>query len=66
MTTLIKRNISLWLEYGFKGLMLWHHGRENGDMQVDMVLEKELRVLHPSPKISERTETLGFEWSFET
>ena len=29
----------------FRGLV-HHHGRKHGDMQADMVLEKELRVLH--------------------
>ena len=40
--TLIKESISLGLAYSFRGLVHYHHG----SMQADMVLEKELRVLH--------------------
>jgi hypothetical protein len=32
--------------YSFRGLVHYHHGRKHGSMQADMVLEKELRVLH--------------------
>jgi hypothetical protein len=35
----------LGLAYTFRGLVLYH-GRENGGTQANMVLEKELRVLH--------------------
>jgi hypothetical protein len=28
------------------GLVHYHHGRKHGGMQVDLVLEKELRALH--------------------
>ena len=44
--TLIKENISLGLAYSFRGLVHYHHGRKHGSVQADMVLEKELRVLH--------------------
>ena len=30
----------------FRGSVHYHHGREHGGMQADMVLEKELRVLY--------------------
>ena len=30
----------------FRGLVHYHHGRKHGSVQADMVLEKELRVLH--------------------
>ena len=30
----------------FRGLVHCHHGRKHGGTQADMVLEKELRVLH--------------------
>jgi hypothetical protein len=43
----IKERISLGLAYSFRGLVHYHHGRKHGSMQVDMVLEKELRVLCP-------------------
>ena len=34
------------LAYSFRGSVYYHHGRKHGSMQADMVLEKELRVLH--------------------
>ena len=49
IATLIKENIYLGLTYIFKGLVYFHHGRKLGDRQVDMVLKKELRVLHFAP-----------------
>jgi len=30
----------------FRGLVHFHHGEKRGSIQRDMVLEKELRVLH--------------------
>ena len=44
--TLIKENIELGLAYSFRGLVHYHHGGKHGCMQADMVLEKELRILH--------------------
>ena len=44
--TLIKENISLGLAYSFRGSVHYHHGGKHDSMQADMVLEKELRVLH--------------------
>ena len=37
----------------FRDLVLYHHGRENVCLQADMVLEKELRVLHPDQQAAE-------------
>ena len=34
-----------WLT-SFRGLVCRHHGKKHGSVQADMVLEKELRVLH--------------------
>ena len=34
------------LAYSFRGSVHYHHGRKHGSIQADMVLEKELRVLH--------------------
>jgi hypothetical protein len=45
MTTLIKENISLGPAYGFKELVHCHRGKKPGDIQADMKLEKEPRVL---------------------
>ena len=30
----------------FRGLVYYHNGRKHADMQVDMVLEKEINVLY--------------------
>jgi hypothetical protein len=37
MATLIKENMSLELEYGFRGVVHYWHGRKHGSMQLDMV-----------------------------
>ena len=42
------------LVYSFRGLVCYHHGEKHGGMQADMVLEKELRVLHLDPKAARR------------
>ena len=34
------------LAYNFRGSLPYHHDGEHGSIQEDMVLEKELRVLH--------------------
>jgi hypothetical protein len=34
------------LVYRFRGLVHCRHGGKHGSMQVDVVLKKELRVLH--------------------
>ena len=56
MATLIKG-----LVYSFKGLVHYHQYTEHGVMQADMVLGKELRVLHLDLKAtgSELCATLG-------
>jgi hypothetical protein len=47
-TTLIRENINSFISSGH-----YHHGQKHGGMQVDIVLEKELRVLHLDPQIAE-------------
>lgn len=46
MAPLIKESIYLGLAYRFRSLVHDCHGGKYGDMQTDMVLEKEPRVLH--------------------
>jgi hypothetical protein len=46
ISMLRKKNIYLRLMYGFRGSVHCHHGREHGNIQADMVLEKTLRILH--------------------
>jgi hypothetical protein len=46
MATLKKANISLGLVYKFRGSVHYRHGRKHDRVQADMVLGKELRVLH--------------------
>ena len=36
----------------FISLAHYHHGGKHGGMQADMVLEKELRVLHLDPQVA--------------
>ena len=38
----------------FRSLVHCHYGREHGSMQADMMLEKELRVLHLDPRAAGR------------
>jgi len=45
----IKDNVELGLAYQFRGSVHCHHGRKQGNVQADMVLE-EPRVLHLNPK----------------
>ena len=52
--TLIKGNISLGLAYRFRGSVHYHHNRKPGSLQADMMLEKELRVLHLDSKATRR------------
>jgi hypothetical protein len=42
------------LSYLFRGLVHYHHGRKHGGMQADMVLWKELGVLHLNPQATGR------------
>jgi hypothetical protein len=46
MATLIKKNVELGLAYSFRGFVYYHQGEKHANMQADMMLEKELRVLH--------------------
>jgi hypothetical protein len=41
------------LAYNFRGSVHYHHGRKHGTMKADMVLQKELRVLHLDPQAAE-------------
>jgi hypothetical protein len=41
------------LAYSFRGLLYYSHGRNHGSVQADMVLKKELRVLHLDPQAAE-------------
>jgi hypothetical protein len=41
------------------------HGRENGGMQEDMVIEKELRIVHPDPKAAGEG-TLGLAGAYSS
>ena len=50
--TIIKENPLLILAYYFAGLV-FNHGRKHGGFQADMVLEKELRVLHLGSQAAE-------------
>jgi hypothetical protein len=38
----------------FRGLVHYHHGRKHGNMQKDIELEKELRVLYQDPQAAAR------------
>ena len=53
MTSIVKVNIELGLAYSFRGSVHYLHGEEHGCMQADMVLQKELGVLHLAPKAPE-------------
>ena len=53
MTTFIKEKHLLGLVYSFRGLVYYHHSRKHGSVPTDMVLEKELRVLHLDPMTAE-------------
>jgi hypothetical protein len=44
----------LGLAYSFRGSVYYHHGRKHGSVPADMVLEKELRVLHFDLKAAKR------------
>jgi hypothetical protein len=42
----------LGLAYSIRGSVCYYHGGKHGSIQADMVLEKELRVLHLDKKIA--------------
>ena len=52
--TLIKEKISLGLAYSFRGLVHYHCGGKHGGKQEDIVLQKELRVIHLDPQATDR------------
>ena len=56
MTTaiFIKENIQLRLIYSFRGLVHYHYAEKHDIMQTDMLVEKELRVLHLDPQATGR------------
>jgi hypothetical protein len=39
---------------GFKDSVHFHHGRKHGSIQADLVLKKELRVLHLDVKATRK------------
>ena len=43
----------------FRGLVCYHHGGKQGDMQATIDLEKELRALHPDTQTAERGTDTG-------
>jgi len=43
------------LAYSFRGSVHYRHYGRQGSIQADMVLEKELRVLHLDPQAAEWT-----------
>jgi hypothetical protein len=51
---LIKDNILLGLAYSVRGSVHFHYGRKHSSVQADMVVEKELSVLHLNPTASRR------------
>ena len=53
MATLIKENISLGMAYSYRD-SVHCNGRKHGSIQADMVLEKELRVLHLDSKAARK------------
>ena len=55
MATLIETAFKNSLAYSLRGLVHNHHGRKHSSMRADMVLEKELRVLHLDPQAAEET-----------
>jgi hypothetical protein len=46
MTTATLTKLRLGPAYRFEGPVHYHHGGKHGSIQADMMLEKELRVLH--------------------
>jgi hypothetical protein len=45
------KNNQLGLAYSFRDLVHYHHGGKHGSMQVDMMMENELRVLDPKTAV---------------
>jgi hypothetical protein len=57
-------SIELELVYSFRDLICCYHGREHGSIQVEKVLEKELRVLHLSLQTVGKKRDSGFGMVF--
>ena len=64
--TLIKEDIPLGLAYSFRGLVHYLYGRKHGSLQADIVLEKELRVLHLDLQAAEHCYTRHSLSMYET
>ena len=65
IANLIKKSIQLKFAYRFRGFIHYHHGRNHGNRQEDMVQEV-LRVLHSDPHAEGREkEPLGLAWASE-
>ena len=56
--TLRKESIKLGSTYSFRDSVHYHHGEKHGSVQAGMVLEKELRVLHPDQQAGEGDEDI--------
>jgi hypothetical protein len=52
------------MAYSFRGSVYYHHGRNQGSLKADMVLKKELGILHLDP-IAARRECIPLEAEFE-
>ena len=40
--------------YGFRGSVHYHHGKNHGNVQADIVLEKKVSILHFDLKAAKR------------
>jgi hypothetical protein len=49
-----KRKHFIWAGLQFRGLVHYHNGRKHSNIQTDMMLLKELRVLHLDPQVAAR------------
>lgn len=47
-----------------RGLVYYHHGEKHGSVHADLLLEKELRVLHGDQLAIGRECNTGRSWSF--
>lgn len=52
--TTVQKGIYLGLACSFRRSVHYHHGRKNVSVQADMVLEKELTILHPGLKTTRK------------
>lgn len=53
--TLIKETVN-WAGLQVRGLVHYHHGWKHGGTQADMIVERELRVLHLDVKAAGRAQ----------